>query len=204
MLSENLKTTEATNYNPKRNFMKYTIILIGLCYLTSCAESGNIDDSDNGTEDASTIELTEPANETLDELGASIILFLKDNNFENFTGFLPVSEDVERIAMKYKGPEEKKKELLLKMDENVKDIMIYSKTGFDEVFNNALKANVVWSNVKFSHVEYDISKKDNLESASMTIFFIHNNLNYKIYVGECVHSERGWLVTDKPQWDNID
>lgn len=179
-------------------------MLLGVCYFTSCSDIENDGGSDQATAEATAVELTEPANETLDELGASIILFLKENNFENFTSFLPVSEDVEKIAMKYKGPEEKKKELLLKMDENVKDIMIYSKTGFDEVFNNALKANVVWSDVRFSHVEYDISKKDNLESASMTIFFIHNNLNYKIYVGECVHSERGWLVTDKPQWDNID
>lgn len=182
--------------------MKYILTLLAICSLSSCSDSGNKDASDNATDDAVNTEITEPANETLDELGASLIMFLKENDFERFTNFLPVKEDVEKIAVKYNGPEEKKKELLLKMDENVKNIMIHSKTGFDEVFNNALKADIVWGDVKFSHVEYDINKKDNLERASMTIFFMHNNLSYKIYLGECVHSERGWLVTDKPKWDN--
>ena len=149
-------------------------------------------------------QITEPVNQTLDELGASLILHLKNNDFEKFTELLPVTEDVEQIAMNYTGPEEKKKKILLSMQDKVKEIMINSKTGFDEVFNSALKEGVVWNDVNFSHVEYDIKKKDNIERASMTIFFVYSNLNYKIYIGESVNSQRGWLVTQNPEWGKLD
>lgn len=184
---------------------KIYIILISILSFSCSDEKGGNNSVENSTEKTNALaEITEPANETLDELGASLILFLKDNDFEKFTDFLPVKEDVEQIAMDYTGTEEKRKEILLSMQKMVKDIMINSKTGFDEVFNNGLKANINWNEAHFSHVEYDTKKKDNIERGSMTIFFIYGNLNYKIYIGECVQSHRGWLVTQYPEWVILD
>lgn len=187
--------------------MRRTVLIITLpLFFAMCSQDkpgAKAADSDNDQAESVPPEISEPSNQTLDELGASLILFLKENDFEKFTSFLPTKEDAARIATQYKGETERKKQLLLKLEENVKKIMIYSKTGFDEVFNTALKSNIVWHDVRFSHVEYDINKKDNLERASMTIFFVYNNLNYKIAVGECVHSERGWLITDKPEWEDV-
>lgn len=187
--------------------MKHTLItlIVAFVFLSCSGGKEKMVSSENISDEQQALrELTEPANETLDELGASLILLLKENDFEKFTSFLPAKEDAEKIALQYKGAAEKKKQLLLKLEENVKKIMIYSKTGFDEVFNKALKENITWSEVNFSHVEYQINKNDNLERASMTVYFLFNNLNYRINIDECVKSDRGWLITDKPTWKNLD
>lgn len=178
------------------------LLLISVLFLFSCnnEKEHEITSVNSITEVSELDGMTDISNETLDKLGASVILCLKENSFEKFTNLLPLHEDVEEIAQKYNGPADKKKQLEAKMGETVKKIMISSKTGFDQVFNSALKENVVWKDAKFDHAEYSINKKDNLQMAAVDVYFVHNNNKYKIKIGECVNSKRGWLITDRPYW----
>lgn len=184
--------------------MKHLLLSLGTLFLIACGndKEHEITSVNSVTEVSELAAMTDISNETLDKLGASVIICLKENSFEKFTNLLPLKEDVEEIAAKYNGPAEKKKQLEAKMGETVKKIMISSKTGFDEVFNSALKANVVWKDAVFDHAEYSINKKDNLQIAQVDIFFTHKNSTFKIKVNECVNSKRGWLITDRPYWGN--
>jgi hypothetical protein len=189
MLINKLKT--------KGIFLLRLLFIISFIF-SSCTTKKN----DEKQKDDNPAEMKLPSNSTLDELGASIIFLLKENDFEKYTEFLPYEVDVEKIAIKYGGPKDMKAQLILRMNENVRNIRINSKCGFDEVFNQGLKKNIDWQYVKFEFVEYVLTHKNNLQSAAVNVIFSFKNIQYCIIVKECVDTERGWLIFNKVEWQS--
>lgn len=165
-------------------------------FLTSCGNEEKT--ADEKTKDAK--ELSSVKNTTLEELGASFILSLKENDSTMLSDLVPVREDIEQIVSIYSGSEEDKKGILAGAEENTKKISDNTNKAFSEIKTKGNKAGIKWEEAEFNNAEYSIKKENNIETADLKISFNYKDMKYKIRIAECIKTERGWLVFDKPQW----
>lgn len=167
-------------------------------FLFSCGQKPEEKTTEQKISDAKQIE--EPTNTTLENLSASFLMALKKNNFKSIENFLPVREDVILILSVYEGTEEEKKELLADAEDNVKKIRANTRKSFDEILKKGTEAGINWSEADFSSADYTLKKENNIEMADLTIIFTYKSLRYKIKIEECINTEKGWLIFDKPKW----
>jgi len=164
--------------------------------ISSCgSEEKTADEKTKDAQEQSSVE-----NSTLEELGASIILALKENDSTMLSDLVPVREDVEQIVSIYTGSEEDKKGILAGADENTKKIAANTNKAFSEIRAKGDKAGIKWEEVVFSNSEYSTKKENNIETADLKISFTYKDMKYKVRIAECIKTERGWLIFDKPQW----
>lgn len=164
--------------------------------LTSCGnEEKTVDEK---TEEAK--EQSSVSNSTLEEVGASIIISLKENDSTILSELVPTKEDVIQIVSVYTGSEADKKSILAGADANTQKITANTNKAFSEIRKKGNKAGVKWDEIIFINSEYDIKKENNIEIADLKISFNDKDGVYKIRIAECIKTERGWLIFDKPQW----
>lgn len=180
--------------------MKKTIKWLALVILASSLIScgGDEKTAHEKTEEAK--EQSSISNSTLEELSASVILALKENDPQKLTDLIAKKQDFENIVTIYQGSEEDKKAILAGSEENAKLILSNTQKALPEIREKAVKAGVNWDEAKFSNADYSIKKENNLETADLSITFSYKDLSYKIQIAECIKTERGWLIFDKPKW----
>lgn len=137
---------------------------------------------------------------TLEELGASFILALKENDSTLLSDLLPKKEDVELLMTVYQGSEEEKKHIIADSEKNTREIRDNTNEAFTQIHEKGNKNGIVWKEVIFSNAEYTTQKENNIETTDLKIFFSHNSKKYTLHISECIKTERGWLIFDSPQW----
>ncbi len=159
--------------------------------------------SDEKTVNEKTIDAREQAvvkQSTIEELGASVILAFKENDVAKLNTLFPETEDVEKIVSVYSGSEKEKKSILGGSEENTKKIQKNTIDAFSEILNKGNKEGIKWDEVVFSNVEYTTKNENNIETTDLKILFSYKENKYKIRIAECINTERGWLIFDRPQW----
>ncbi len=174
----------------------YVIAVLLIAFFSSCSDKKGEKNGNN----IETVELKTPANSTLEELGASFILALKESDSKAISDFLPTKEDVENIILVYEGTGNEKKEILSGSEENTEKIKTNTLQSIDEIIKKGKNAGINWEDVSFTNSEYEIKKEHKIESVDLTIAFTYKSLTYKIQIAECIKTNRGWLIFDKPQW----
>jgi hypothetical protein len=139
-------------------------------------------------------------NATLEQLGASFILTLKENDSTSIEDLLPAKEDFEKIVSVYSGSEEEKKSILAGSAKNAQKIRANTMQSFSDFRKKGLDSGIKWEEAAFSNAEYEVKKESNIESAKLQIVFTYKEMKYKINIDECIKTDRGWLIFDKPKW----
>ncbi len=168
--------------------------------VASC--SGKKEDVNNGDAVNKSIELSSPANSTLEELGASFVLAVKKSDPNTILEFLPTKEDVENILLSFGGTEKEKKGILAKSEENTKTIKENTFKSVVEIFNKGKEAGINWEETSFSGIEQKTETENKTETANVIIKINYKNIIYKIRISECIKTTKGWLIFDKPYWEN--
>lgn len=91
------------NKHLKNKIVLYVGILVLTIVMTACSNEKHTTDKEKH------IQITTPANSTLEELGASVLLGVKKKDPDFILGLLPSKEDVEAIVSNYGGNEKKRK-----------------------------------------------------------------------------------------------
>ncbi len=164
-----------------------------LASLIACSEETKNDK-------ATTIDLSQASNETPDDLGASFLMAVKNNDSKYIETFFPSVADVAEIMNSYEGNEEEKKQILNNSDKNTKDIRRNALHSIEEIKNKGSKNAIDWKDVAFSTSELSTRKENNIEFAKLVIYFNSGSSLYKMEIPECIKSDRGWLIFDKPKW----
>lgn len=151
------------------------------------------------TDDAK--EQNEVKQTTLEELGASVVLALKENDSSMLSELLPKKEDVESLMLIYTGSEKEKKNILAGSEKNTNKIRENTNKAFSKIHEKGNAVGIIWEEVVFSDAEYTTKKENNIETTNLKILFSYNDLKYNIDIAECIKTERGWLIFDKPQWN---
>lgn len=151
-------------------------------------------------ETVATIDPSQASNETPDDLGTSFLLAIKNNDPKYMETFLPSVSDVSEIMNDYEGAEEEKKQILNSSEKNTKDIRRNALHSIEEIKNKGSKNVIDWREVTFSTSELMTRKENNIEFAKLTIYFNSGSNLYKMEIPECIKSNRGWLIFDKPKW----
>lgn len=160
-----------------------------------------------GNEEKTVNEKTEEAKEqnsikqnTLEELGASFIFALKENDSTLLSDLLPEKEDVEQLMIVYAGAENEKKNIVDASKENTDKIRENTYKAFSKILKKGNEVGIDWDEVVFSNAEYTTKKENNIETTDLKIFFSYNDMKHTIHIAECIKTKRGWLIFDKPQW----
>lgn len=174
-------------------------VFIAIAFLYACGQKPEEKTVEEKMSDAKEIE--KPANTTLENLSASFLIALKENNYNAIEQFLPLKEDIGKIVTIYEGTEKEKKEILAGAEENAKKIRENTHKSFEEILKKGIDAGINWQESIFSNAEYILKKENNIETAALAIIFNYKGLRYKITIEECIHTEKGWLIFDKPKWN---
>ncbi|MHB8260629.1 MAG: hypothetical protein ACYDCN_11960 [Bacteroidia bacterium] len=150
----------------------------------------------------SPIATSSPSNSTLDELGASFVLALKKNDATTISKFLPTKKDIEDIILTYDGTEKEKKSMLANSAENTKEIKSNTFDAVGGIIKKGKEAGINWEETSFVGIEQKTTTENNTESTNMLIKVSYKNLTYKIRIAECIKTSRGWLIFDKPKWED--
>lgn len=160
-----------------------------------------------GNEEKTVNEKTEEAKaqssikqNTLEELGASVILALKENDSTLLSDLLPEKVDVESLMSVYSGSEEEKQNILAGSEENTNKIQKNTYEAFLKILEKGNQNGINWEEVVFTNAEYTTKKENNIETTDLKILFSYNDMEYAIHIAECIKTKRGWLIFDKPQW----
>lgn len=137
---------------------------------------------------------------TLEELGASVIFALKENDSTLLSDLLPEREDVEQLMVVYAGAENEKNNIVDKSEENTYKIRDNTYKAFSKIREKGNQNGINWEEVVFSNAEYTTKKENNIETTDLKILFSYNDTQYTIRIAECIKTTRGWLIFDKPQW----
>lgn len=140
------------------------------------------------------------SNETPDDLGASFLMAVKNNDPKYIEAFFPSVSDVVEIMNSYEGDAEEKKQILNNCDKNTKDIRRNALHSIDGIRSHGNKNGIEWKGVTFSTSELSTRKENNIEFAKLTIYFNAGGNLYKLEIPECIKSDQGWLIFDKPKW----
>lgn len=146
------------------------------------------------------INSSEASNETPDELGDSFLMAVKNSDSKYIEAFLPSASDVNEIMNSYEGNEEEKKEIVDHSGKNTKEIQQNVLRSLAEIRAKGDKNGIEWKEVTFSTSELNTRKENNIEFAKLTIYFKAGTSLYKMIIPECIKSNRGWLIFDKPKW----
>lgn len=166
-------------------------------YLSACGNDGE------KTAHEKTMEAQEQSsikNTTLEELAASFIIAIKENDSSGIEDLLPTQEDFENIVSVYSGSEEDKKAILAGSEENSKKIRTNTMQSFTDILKKGQDAGIKWKEAAFSNTEYTVKKENNIETARLQIVLDYKGMKYKLGIDECIKTERGWLIFDKPKW----
>ena len=181
------------------NTIKQLFFMLGTTTLLfSCGQETKNEKTVNKKSD--TLEINTPTNATLENLSTSLINALKENHYSIIEDMLPLKEDVENIVADYEGTQKEKEEILAGADENVKKISENTRIAFDDILKKGTEAGIIWTEVTFSNAEYATKKENNIEIAVVTIIFEHKTAIHKIKIEECIKTKKGWLIFDKPKW----
>lgn len=176
-----------------------TFKIFGAAYLLTCLAACS-SETKNENEKTVTNSPVQASNETPDDLGASFLMAIKKNDSKYIATFLPAVADVSEIMNEYDGNEAEKKEILNNSDKNTKDIRRNALHSIDEIRNKGNKNGIEWRDVIFSTSELSTRKENNIEFAKLTIYFNSGTNLFKLEIPECIKSDRGWLIFDKPKW----
>lgn len=137
---------------------------------------------------------------TLEELGASVIYAIKENDSTLLSDLLPEKEDVEQLMVVYAGSENEKNNIVDKSEENTYKIRDNTYKAFLKIREKGNQIGINWEEALFSNVEYTTKKENNIETTDLKILFSYNDRQYTIHIAECIKTKRGWLIFDRPQW----
>lgn len=140
------------------------------------------------------------SNETPDDLGESFLKAVKNSDPKYIETFFPSVADVVEIMNSFEGNEEEKKQILNNCDKNTKDIRRNAFHSIDEIKRKGSNNGIEWKEVTFSTSELSTRKENNIEFAKLTIYFNFAGELYKLEIPECIKSDHGWLIFDKPKW----
>jgi hypothetical protein len=139
-------------------------------------------------------------NSTLEELSASVVIALRNNDPGKLEELVPAKEDFEKIVSVYSGSEDDKKMILAGSEENSRKILANTTQAVDEIRRKGADAGINWEEATFSNAEYEVKKENNIETADLKVIVSYKDLKYKIKIAECIKTDRGWLIFDKPEW----
>lgn len=175
------------------------ILLPIFCVATFAIGCGNEEKTVNeNTEDAK--EQRSVKQSTLEELGASVILALKENDSTLLADLLPEKEDVEQLMIVYAGGVNERKNIVAASEENTGKIRDNTYKAFSKIREKGNKTGIKWEEIVFSNAEYTTTKENNIETTDLKIFFSNKDKKYTIHIAECIKTKRGWLIFDRPQW----
>lgn len=185
-------------------FMKKTITTCILIIIIICIWSCSSEEANNNSINQETLTNTEAslkeASSTVQELGEAFFLTVKNNDKTLIETSLPSKQDVIDIMGGFKGSEKQKKDILKRSEDNTKQIRRNSISSIKEIINKGKKNGIDWSQCSYSNSILKVKKENNIEFASLLIHFQYNNQTYSLKIPECIKSERGWLIFDKPKW----
>ena len=176
--------------------IKRILQILGFASLLACLTACS---NETKNENTATETPAQASNETPDDLGASFLMAVKHNDAKYIETFLPSVADVAEIMNDYEGNKEEKKQILNNSDKNTKDIRRNTIHSIEEVRSKGNKNGIEWKDAAFSTSELSTRKENNIEFAKLIIYFKSGNL-FKMEIPECIKSDRGWLIFDKPKW----
>lgn len=177
--------------------IKRTLQILGFVSILACLTACS---NETKNEKTTTIDSAQASNETPDDLGASFLMAVKNNDTKYIETFFPSVADVAEIMNDYEGNEEEKKQILNNSDKNTKDIRRNALHSIEEIKIKGSKNEIEWKEAAFSTSELSTRKENNIEFAKLTIYFNSGSNLYKLEIPECIKSDRGWLIFDKPKW----
>lgn len=184
--------------------MKKTITTCVLAIITFCIWSCSSEEANNNSTNQETHTNTEvsvkEASSTVQELGEYFFLAVKKDDKSLIETSLPSKQDVIDIMGDFNGTEKEKKDILKRSEDNTKQIRHNSIIAIQEIINKGKKNGIDWSQCSYSNSILKVKKENNIEFASLLINFQYNNQTYSLKIPECIKSERGWLIFDKPKW----
>ena len=116
-----------------------TLQILGFTFLLTCFTACS---NETKNEKASTNEPVQASNETPDDLGASFLMAVKNNDGKYIETFFPSVADFAEIMKDYEGNEEEKKQILNNSDKNSKDIRRNALRSIEEVRNKGSKNGI--------------------------------------------------------------
>lgn len=175
----------------------FLLIFCAAVFMVSCGnEEKTVNQKTEDAKDQSSVKHT-----TLEELGASVILALQENDSTMLSGLLPEKEDVESLMAVYTGSEKEKKTILAGSEENTKNIRVNCYKAFSKILEKGNKTGIKWEEVTFTNAEYTTKKENNIETTNLKILFSYEDMKHTIHIAECIKTERGWIIFDKLQWN---
>lgn len=184
--------------------MKKTITTCILTIITICIWSCSSEETNNNSTNQETLTNTDgsvkEASSTVQELGESFFLAVKNDDKTLIETSLPSQQHVIDIMGGFNGSEKEKKDILKRSEDNTKLIRRNSINSIQEIINKGKKNGIDWSQCSYSNSILKVKKENNIEFASLLIHFQYNSQTYSLKIPECIKSERGWLIFDKPKW----
>lgn len=141
-----------------------------------------------------------PDTSTPENLAKVVVDSIKDNDFKKFKGYCIDKDVLLYIIEQSSWSDEKKKRSHKEMEEFLPKLSEMIRDSFDRIKESAEKDGVDLAGIKYLNATYKKRMDDNVETVDMNIIIEAGNSKYKIRIGVCVKSEKGWRIANDPRW----
>lgn len=183
--------------------MKTLTSFLGIAFVAFMLSCGNSNDSEKAKQDsahrADSIKRLSSF-DTPDAFGNALVSAISRNDYAAFSNMLITKEEMTQLMNASTDPEDK--EALKNVDQIQKDIISRSRTSFDDVRNGGLKDGIIWEQAKYKKSEYQMSKKDGIESMELKIIVDYKGAEYQMEVSKIAKTSSGWKLVGGLMYGN--
>lgn len=172
-------------------------VVAGVLMLLSCSEEAK-----HGSETKRTGSAWSATDQrSLKEVGILVFEAVRSNDSSSVEDILPTKPDVEEIVMKFNGPEREKKAILAGAENNTAKIRRNTRRAVSEINQRGKRAGINWDEVEKVRIDSVLTTKNGLSMAELKIYIEYKTVSYSIKITECIQTQDGWMIFDKPKWE---
>jgi hypothetical protein len=137
---------------------------------------------------------------TPEAIAGAIVEAISKNDYAAFSNLFITKGEMVALMKASTNPDDQ--EAITRADDIMKDIISGSKASFDRVRQGGGEDGIIWEQAKYKNSEYEMSKKDGIESMELKIVLDYKGAEYMINVQKVVKTAAGWKLVGQANYGN--
>jgi hypothetical protein len=135
--------------------------------------------------------------ETMEDFSKAVFTLITRDQYPQLAELVPELSEYQQIVNNSSWAMEKKEQKSKELESIARNKIESLKRTYTRFKEETEKAGIDWSKAAFDHIDFEHSKKDNIEKADISINFKYKGVNYRIELKECYKFKDTWLLGEQ-------
>ncbi len=137
---------------------------------------------------------------TPEAISGAIVEAISKNDYASFSNLFITKDEMLALMKASTNPNDQ--EAITRADDIMKDVISGAKASFDGIREGGIKDGIIWEQAKYKNSEYEMSKKDGIESMGLKIALDYKGAKYMVNVQKVVKTASGWKLVGQANYGN--